>query len=42
MAVAWLGDKGKYTKPLQITAHRMVLPARRLGLGADAEPCSLI
>lgn len=37
MAMAWHGDKGRYAKPLQITARRMVLTARRLGLAEDAQ-----
>jgi serine/threonine-protein kinase HipA len=37
MAMAWHGDQGNYAKPLQITARCMVITARRLGLGADAE-----
>ena len=37
MAMAWHGDKGRYTKPLEITARRMLLTAARLGL-ADAQP----
>ncbi|MBM5785408.1 MAG: type II toxin-antitoxin system HipA family toxin [Cyanobacteria bacterium K_DeepCast_35m_m1_288] len=37
MAMAWLGDKGRYTKPLEITSRRMLITAKRLGLG-DAQP----
>jgi serine/threonine-protein kinase HipA len=37
MAMAWHGEKGRTTKPLDITARRMLLTARRLGLG-DAQP----
>ena len=33
MAMAWHGEKGRYTKPLEITARRMLLTAKRLGLG---------
>lgn len=36
MAMAWFADKGRYTKPLEITGRRMLLTAKRLGLG-DAE-----
>ena len=36
MAMAWPGEKGRYTKPLEITARRMLLTAKRLGLG-DAQ-----
>jgi serine/threonine-protein kinase HipA len=36
MAMAWFGDKGRYYKPLEITGRRMLLTAKRLGLG-DAE-----
>jgi len=36
MAMAWLGEKGRYYKPLEITGRRMLLTAKRLGLG-DAE-----
>ena len=36
MAMAWHGEKGRYTKPLEITARRMLLTAKRLGLG-DAQ-----
>jgi serine/threonine-protein kinase HipA len=36
MAMAWFGDKGRYTKPLEITGRRMLLTAKRLGLG-DAQ-----
>ena len=32
MAMAWLGDKGRYTKPLDITSRRMLLTAKRLCL----------
>jgi serine/threonine-protein kinase HipA len=34
--MAWFGEKGRYTKPLEITGRRMLLTAKRLGLG-DAE-----
>ena len=34
--MAWLGDKGRYSKPLEITSRRMLLTAKRLGLG-DAQ-----
>ena len=34
--MAWHGEKGRYTKPLEITARRMLLTAKRLGLG-DAQ-----
>jgi serine/threonine-protein kinase HipA len=37
MAMAWLGETGRYTKPLEITGRRMLLTAKRLGLG-DAQP----
>jgi serine/threonine-protein kinase HipA len=37
MAMAWHGEKGRYTKPLEITSRRMLLTAKRLGLG-DAQP----
>jgi len=37
MAMAWHGEKGRYSKPLEITGHRMLLTAKRLGLG-DAQP----
>jgi len=37
MAMAWHGEKGRYSKPLEITNRRMLLTAKRLGLG-DAEP----
>jgi len=37
MAMAWHGEKGHYTKPLEITGRRMLLTAKRLGLGG-AEP----
>ena len=37
MAMAWFGEKGRYTKPLEITGRRMLLTAKRLGLG-DAQP----
>lgn len=33
MAMAWHGEKGRYTKPLEITSRRMLLTAKRLGLG---------
>jgi serine/threonine-protein kinase HipA len=36
MAMAWLGEKGRYYKPLEITGRRILLTAKRLGLG-DAE-----
>jgi serine/threonine-protein kinase HipA len=36
MAMAWFGEKGRYTKPLEITSRRMLLTAKRLGLG-DAD-----
>lgn len=36
MAMAWHGEKGRYTKPLEITARRMLLTAKRIGLG-DAQ-----
>jgi serine/threonine-protein kinase HipA len=36
MAMAWFGEKGRYTKPLEITGRRMLLTAKRLGLG-DAQ-----
>jgi serine/threonine-protein kinase HipA len=43
MAMAWHGEKGRYTKPLEITARRMLLTAQRLGLGdAQATLCDLI
>jgi len=43
MAMAWHGEKGRYTKPLEITARRMLLTAKRLGLGdAQATLCDLI
>ena len=43
MAMAWHGEKGRYTKPLEITARRMLLTAKRLGLGdAQASLCDLI
>ena len=35
--MAWLGDKGRYTKPLEITSRRMLITAKRLGLG-NAQP----
>ncbi len=35
MAMAWHGEKGRYYKPLEITARRMLLTAKQLGL-ADA------
>jgi hypothetical protein len=34
--MAWLGDNGRYYKPLEITGRRMLLTAKRLGLG-DAQ-----
>ena len=37
MAMAWLGDKGRTSKPLEITSRRMLITAKRLGLG-DAQP----
>ena len=37
MAMAWFGEQGRYTKPLEITSRRMRLTAKRLGLG-DAQP----
>ena len=37
MAMAWHGEKGRYTKPLEITSRRMLLTAKRLGLG-EAQP----
>jgi serine/threonine-protein kinase HipA len=30
MAMAWFGEKGRYTKPLEITGRRMLLTAKRL------------
>jgi serine/threonine-protein kinase HipA len=33
MAMAWFGERGRYTKPLEITGRRMLLTAKRLGLG---------
>lgn len=36
MAMAWHGEKGRYTKPLEITTRGMLLTAKRLGLG-DAQ-----
>ena len=36
MAMAWLGNKGRYSKPLEITSRRMLLTAKRLGL-SDAQ-----
>lgn len=36
MAMAWFGEKGRYDKPLEITGRRMLLTAKRLGLG-DAQ-----
>ena len=36
MAMAWHGEKGRYSKPLEINARRMLLTAKRVGLG-DAE-----
>jgi serine/threonine-protein kinase HipA len=35
--MAWFGEKGLYSKPLEITGRRMLLTAKRLGLG-DAQP----
>jgi len=37
MAMAWHGEKGRYSKPLEITGRRMLITAKRLGLG-DAQP----
>ncbi|NDD14941.1 MAG: HipA domain-containing protein, partial [Betaproteobacteria bacterium] len=37
MAMAWHGEKGRYYEPQKITAPRMLLTAKRLGLG-DAQP----
>jgi serine/threonine-protein kinase HipA len=37
MAMAWFGETGRYTKPLEITGRRMLLTAKRLGLG-DVQP----
>jgi serine/threonine-protein kinase HipA len=37
MAMAWHGEKGRYSKPLEITSRRMLLTAKRLGLG-EAQP----
>ncbi|MCP9793320.1 type II toxin-antitoxin system HipA family toxin [Vulcanococcus limneticus Candia 3F8] len=37
MAMAWNGETGRYYKPLEITGRRMLLTAKRLGLG-DAQP----
>ena len=37
MAMAWFGETGRYHKPLEITSRRMLLTAKRLGLG-DAQP----
>jgi len=37
-AMAWHGEKGRYTKPLEITARRMLLTAKRLGLADAAGP----
>jgi serine/threonine-protein kinase HipA len=37
MAMAWFGEKNRYTKPLEITSRRMLITAKRLGLG-DAQP----
>jgi serine/threonine-protein kinase HipA len=37
MAMAWHGEKGRYTKPLEITGRRMLLTAKRLGLGDHAQ-----
>ena len=36
MAMAWLGETGRSSKPLEITARRMLLTAQTLGL-ADAQ-----
>ena len=37
MAMAWFGEKNRYYKPLEITSRRMLLTAKRIGLG-DAQP----
>ena len=37
LAMAWFGDKGRTVKPLEITRRRMLLTAKKLGLG-DADP----
>ena len=37
LAMAWFGEKSRYSKPLEITGRRMLLTAKRLGLG-DAQP----
>ncbi|MGB5240807.1 MAG: type II toxin-antitoxin system HipA family toxin [Prochlorococcaceae cyanobacterium] len=37
LAMAWHGEKGRYYKPLEITARRMLLTAKRLGLPDAAE-----
>jgi serine/threonine-protein kinase HipA len=37
MAMAWFGETGRYSKPLEITGRRMLLTAKRLGLG-NAQP----
>ena len=37
MAMAWFGEKNRYYKPLEITGCRMLVSAKRLGLG-DAQP----
>jgi serine/threonine-protein kinase HipA len=37
MAMAWFGETGRYSKPLEITGRRMLLTAKRLGQG-DAQP----
>jgi serine/threonine-protein kinase HipA len=37
MAMAWFAEQGRYNKPLEITSRRMLLTAKRLGLG-DAQP----
>ncbi len=43
LAMAWHGEKGRYTKPLEITSRRMLLTAKRLGLGeAQTILCDLI
>ena len=43
LAMAWHGEKGRYTKPLEITSRRMLLTAKRLGLGeAQTILCALI
>lgn len=43
LAMAWHGERGRYTKPLEITSRRMLLTAKRLGLGeAQTILCALI